>query len=342
MAAVDENHAVVVGIDHYNGGIRALQGSLNDCDLFIEWLRDPQGGNVPAGNLIDIRSAADAPGQPFGEHIEMTLEGFFNRSLQVGRPVGNRLYLFFAGHGVTKDLDRTALVTANAALTFVRGFIGDLASAKIRTSGLFREVILVMDCCRDVFEPSRLNLRCELPDMTDITRRTNWMTVYAADWGSTTAEKVMPHPLRPDQPPLCHGVLTHALLRGLKTAADDQGRVTAATLKQFVRAVMSREGEVNRAPAKVMFDDEQPMLQFGSSEGADVTVSLSAVQATLEVLDGEKLVPLDLVMHATETGTLSLKLKAPRAYLLRSRAADGTVTAERPIHVLQEPLHVEL
>lgn len=338
----DENHAVVVGINHYAGGIRPLQGSVNDCELFSEWLLDPNGGNVPDANLKRVYSAVDSPRMPGGEQIEERLQHFFDRSNEIGRPVGNRLYLFFAGHGVAKEMDRTALVTANAVLNFVRGFIGDLASTKVQSSGLFREVVLVMDCCRDVFEPNGLSLRCELPDMTDTSRRTNWMTVYAADWGSTTAEKLMDNPLDRTRPQLWHGVLTHVLLRGLLTAGDDRDKVSAATLKQFVDAVMkAKGGEASRPPARVLFDAYQPMLEFGTATGCEVTVTLASGGTAPQVLD-HAFNPLAVAMQSPAAGVFSFKLKPPRLYLVRSVDAAGATVAEKTIHVLEEPLHVEL
>lgn len=41
-----EDYAIVVGINHYPG-MNPLKGAEQDALNFIEWLKDPKGGDVP-------------------------------------------------------------------------------------------------------------------------------------------------------------------------------------------------------------------------------------------------------------------------------------------------------
>jgi hypothetical protein len=36
--AAPDDHAIVVGINHYRDGFPRLEGCINDADLFQEWL----------------------------------------------------------------------------------------------------------------------------------------------------------------------------------------------------------------------------------------------------------------------------------------------------------------
>ncbi|WP_344697231.1 hypothetical protein [Sphingomonas rosea] len=65
-------------------------------------------------------------------------------------PRGRRLYLFFARHGLVPpppDASGCALVMADARASSLRGLLGFRAANAMRLTGLFEEVMLVMNCC---------------------------------------------------------------------------------------------------------------------------------------------------------------------------------------------------
>ena len=163
------DYAMVVGIDHYTQGILALNGSINDCELFCRWLTDRDMGGLDSENITFFKSIV-GHSEPIRNQIEDRLTQFFEQADQTGQPCGRRLYLFFAGHGLVPpppDTGGCALLMADARSTLLRGLLGYRAAHAMRLTGLFEEVMLVMDCCAEVSGQSEL--ACFLPRYGDPT-----------------------------------------------------------------------------------------------------------------------------------------------------------------------------
>ncbi len=121
----DKHFAVVVAIDRYPGfADRNLKGPVNDARAFIQWLEDPAGGDLPAKNVRSLLSepsqddpARPAPGDahPKAREVDALFRPFYKQG-QDAR-IGERLYIFASGHGVSDpiDLHSAALLTANAS-----------------------------------------------------------------------------------------------------------------------------------------------------------------------------------------------------------------------------------
>lgn len=321
-----DDHAIVVGINHYLPGIEWLRGALNDCQLFCEWLVDETGGGLNPAN-ITYYGSKDPPDQlPFRDQIEDLMLRFFQRRLETGKPVGRRLYIFMSGHGVAppnSDEDDCGLVMANALPTALRALVGGKAAKRVRRAALFEEVFLVMDCCQEV--AGMVVADCGLPDFSDPTLgKRPFLHVLAAGWGSTTAERMMSHPTKPDADPLHHGVLTHALLQGLKLATDATGEITAASLKPFVRQTVQAMLEAGdpRLPS-IQFEEDLPPMSFGKSKGVQVTLKLRAGTVDYRVrrgIDLEQMTP-----EAERTGDTVRIWLPPALYLLEGLDANGAV-----------------
>ena len=210
-----DDHAIVVGIDHYVTGITTLQGAVNDCNLFCNWLVEPTMGGLDPANVNRVISTGQQPPEPVRNQVEDILVTYFDRANN-GWPGGRRLYLFFAGHGLSKpppNHRECALVMADARPNLLRGLLGGVAADSMRLTGMFREVMLVMDCCAEVSGPAEL--LCYLPYYGDVTLapRRPFLHIYAANWNATTSERLHADPLDPESPASWHGVLTNALLR---------------------------------------------------------------------------------------------------------------------------------
>src|SRR4051812_45272787 len=104
-----DNHAVIVGLTRYPG-ITDLSGAENDARWFQQWLLDHK--LVDASNIALIISSDFAP-QPNATSDEKAtrnarpgtgaVDSAFERIIGLGGDsgvVGDRLYLFFSGHGV--------------------------------------------------------------------------------------------------------------------------------------------------------------------------------------------------------------------------------------------------
>jgi uncharacterized caspase-like protein len=155
MAAND--YAVVVGIDRYPW-IGNLEGAENDAHAVVQWLEDPAGGDVPKGQIQTICSSdyddqdEDELYRPTSSDVYRPFERLFElaREREDDGPLGRRLYIFMAGHGVSAEPVETTLLTANAnSESMGHGVCGTAVANHFVKKGLFEEVVLLMDCCRN-------------------------------------------------------------------------------------------------------------------------------------------------------------------------------------------------
>lgn len=321
-----DDYGIVVGINHYLNGINPLKGAINDCELFCRWLVEPTMGGLNPANVTLFTSAGPPP-EPMRNHIEDILVTFFDRSNQ-GWMGGRRLYLFFAGHGLTKPPPNQrdcGLVMADARPNLLRGLLGEVAANSMRLTGLFKEVMLVMDCCAEVSGPAEL--LCYLPSYGDPTLTDRpFFHIHAAAWNATTAEKLLPDPLDPtNQPAKWQGVLTHTLLCALTTASAPNGDITSMSIKSFIDASAAGAPRVefgNGNPAA-----PTPMV-FGRSRGVPVNVALRNGAAQFQVRDGATLA----VVHPPHPAPATVKLP-PGLWLFDTLDAAGHVTASETVPV---------
>jgi hypothetical protein len=339
----DRDHAILVGVQDYAEGIVSLRGSVNDCDLFSYWLAMPAGGGLDPKNIKCLCSTKPSDEEPMRDQVENLIIDYFDRQFETGETAGRRLYLFFSGHGVAPPVpndEDCALVMANARLSKLRSLIGGLAARIVRKTALFEEVVLIMDCCREV--TGKVSAACDLdsfePDPTKIPGQ--FFHVFAASWASTTAEQQLPNPIFPKRPASWHGVLTHALIRGLLTAPNAGGDVTAATLEDFIRrAVESMSGGQTNWP-KTEWDNSRPPLNFGKSDGVRVTVTLTDPAARLVVRDGADMAEIEPKKRAAG-GSIQLWLR-PGLYMFEAVDANDGVIAETDCKILEKELNVTL
>ena len=122
---------------------------------------------------------------------------FVAKGLQ-GR-VGQRLYIFVAGHGFSdpKDLKTTGLYTANAQDLFAFN-VGVTAYAEwFRRHAVFDEIVLIMDCCRTI-NPLHVVSQPPLPSYESSPRadRIRWFYAFASGPGQESQALRMAPPLR--------------------------------------------------------------------------------------------------------------------------------------------------
>jgi Caspase domain len=229
------DHAVVVGIAQYpasSGVLPTLDGPDVDARAVYDWLVDPGAGGLDPGNVELICSSqfdpidAQAP-QPTQAAIQAALERIEAKTRNAN---GNRLYLYFSGHGFSPALEEGALFTAESKLTFPYYVYAHSWLKAFRRAGLFREVVLWMDCCMTYQQSIVVN---EAGMRTQSTTKPPGPAFIGL---AAQTKKALEHTMTDGR---VHGVFTWALLEGLRGgAADERGRVTGESLKAFLHSAM--------------------------------------------------------------------------------------------------------
>jgi|EndMetStandDraft_5_1072996.scaffolds.fasta_scaffold65051_2 Caspase domain len=349
------DHAIIVGINRYRTGVAApLNGAVNDAKLFREWAIRPDGGGLNPDNVTLILSPDNGPFVPSRDEIETEIRQFYERGFETGQPVGRRLYLFMAGHGIAPpDGNDCSLITANSFASPYWVVQGGLTADRIRKQPFFEEVVLFMACCRDV--NGSAPFLSGLPEAGQPLQNSKYLHGMAVKWAKRAIEKELPNPFDRAQL-LWQSVFSHALIKGLMSAIDDNGEVTSLSLKNFVRKqVQALLPPDDNRPPDFALDDTIPPIVFreaartaaASSPGAQESarhaasgltpVEINAGAATdIEVLDGASLNKLDPPMEKTATGTVKVYLK-PGLYVFR---APGQQLV--PVRVLGEATSVTI
>jgi hypothetical protein len=237
---MENDWAMVIGINNYPklSGVKPLQGAADDAGKFHKWLVDPLGGAVPdahIGKFIQETNRETNPAlqnRPIGPELMTFIEQNL-LALLPAKPIGRRFYLYFSGHGISptgqESIRNAALLMANAILPKPLLHIsGNILAEGMRSSAYFREVVLIMDCCRDL-ENNVIPNGFDIFDPNDAGRNCLLFEAYATTWGSKARELALP----PDGK--VQGVFTHSLLEVLKS-----GRMTGRMLKMSVTQHLTR------------------------------------------------------------------------------------------------------
>src|SRR6185503_16954375 len=91
--------------------------------------------------------------QPRINEVETAIEQLATKLRKSGQQAG-RLYLYLAGHGFSREVDEAALLMAHAAkgVTSALHIPGRTYANRFSKTSWFREVVLLMDCCREEFK----------------------------------------------------------------------------------------------------------------------------------------------------------------------------------------------
>jgi hypothetical protein len=136
--------AIVVGIDRYPF-LKSLEGPVKDARAFRNWVVD--GAEVPRENVHLITSSGKDPPRPILDQIDDAYMAIFK---QAKAGAARRLYVYFAGHGCSKEARHLALIMANADLkTLNRSLNARDYHRDLATLATFPEQIFFYDCCRN-------------------------------------------------------------------------------------------------------------------------------------------------------------------------------------------------
>ncbi|MBA2537393.1 MAG: caspase family protein [Actinobacteria bacterium] len=150
------NWAVVIGIDRYWSERACLKGAVNDALLMREWLLDPAGGDVPEENLALILSPT-ADKKPEGlEAVEATNAAIVSSIadlLKRSKGEGERLYFFYAGHGLTARVnqrDENALVCSDFTDLLTTNSLALRSLWEFFETVQFQDQFFFVDACRNI------------------------------------------------------------------------------------------------------------------------------------------------------------------------------------------------
>lgn len=234
-----EDWAVVAGINYYPG-LRDLQGPVHDSTMFMNWAQDT--GYVPRRQLMPIQSPPQRPtsvtdAQPTVAEISGAFETLIRAANQKRfHRLGRRLYLFFSGHGIIAtrspipDYREAAFLAANAEPLFLDKHIGVRSWAEwFRALGIFDEVFLFADCCRDK-EDLISPVPPGTPDWEPQRAEGQQFYVFSTKLASKAWEQQL------GKPPRVRGVLSFVVTEALKNPKlyDKQGLLTASSLARHI------------------------------------------------------------------------------------------------------------
>ena len=299
MAADD--FAILVGISRYaDPSYPKLDGPGHDVALMKEWLTSANGGAVPEARIKTIVSPEQFPdGQdpllapPLAAQFEAVFIAMERERLALKADrVKGRLYLYFSGHGFSsRDIargDEAALYAANAAKDYYQHIFGTYFARRAEAKALFKEIVLIMDCCRDA-EANRAPIVPALantPD-DDLAGDVQVLTIYAVPRGGKAHERAIA-----DRKGKVHGLLTHALIKAFEEARPtNDGQISATRLRDHLKESWKTVcGEDDAPEIPKVHPPTSEMFFAAKNTGVRVNFSFSGAQpagATLTLRDGK-------------------------------------------------------
>ncbi len=363
------NWAIVIGIDHYWTENACLRGAVTDALRMREWLVDPKGGNVSEENTALILSPLEGR-EPQGiDAVEATNSKIItaiNELLQRSEAKGERLYFFYAGHGLTarvSNRDENAIVSGDFSPVTTNNSLALRSLWELLETTQFQDQFLFVDACRNIpwenieFEVGRWPLpRRRDPGLPP----TQQFILYATSPGLKARELREAGNER--------GAFTEMLLNGLRGAGSAKAwsseaqnyQVRWERLVEYVKGELERRRlAVGTGPARDLFQipqdagargvearERNPILaEFESgafpAETLKVKLGPSAVVPVAEVtvLD-ESAVPVD---SKTQLTGLPVEFSLPpKTYALHATAPEYDRAVARPPVDLYEEREIPL
>jgi caspase domain-containing protein len=246
-----DDFAILTCISRYpNPGFKHLEGPPNDMELVEKWLLDPaRGGFDPSGVNIkkvythkpypqDENPAQFDPDQapPTAEEFDLVFKKLLRKRTDMGPArVSGRLYLYFSGHGFCnrslEKLAEAALYSANATRETYEHIFGTHYARVAVGWALFKEVVLIMDCCRDseIARVPRPKPYRDTPD-DSLAAEVQLLSIYAVPKGGKAQERAIP-----ERNGKVHGLLTHALFRMLdELPPTSDGQFSSTDLRKHL------------------------------------------------------------------------------------------------------------
>jgi hypothetical protein len=335
-----EDYALVVGINQY-AGFKLLKGARHDAEAFAALLKKRlPTAHVPPANIDPYcrHGNAGAP-EPDRRAVLDLVKALLAKSPNRDERIGRRLWIFFAGHGATADLDEVCFLTTEATDESPEHVPGRRIANIFRGCALFQEVVLCMDCCRDYDKDLEIvghGIKTRYD--ASAARGVKYLFIYGTGFGSKTRELEI-------DGVIC-GAFTWALIDGLSgKATDAHGRITSISLKRHVERELDKLRE-RGIDQKAHFE---PLVDFVFFEGlaphtVTITVHLTVPDEPFVVLDhtGINIVANGSQIEIAGESRRKVRLDSGRLYVLAVPQPGGGYGKCQPVRVEEEDLHVTL
>jgi len=325
----ENDYALIVGLQNYPGlGDPKLGGPEFDALQFEKWVKCPNGGAVPADHIDRILSSDyiqpqlpipplrnTRPAEAEIVNVLYKLRDISMDNIQNGRGprIGNRLYIYMSGHGISPttfgDLtsEECALLMSDVDDSLKRvpryHIAGNYVASWFSKNNCFAEVFLFMDCCRDNTQVPAVNMCFPPTGNSDETKR---FLAYAAKPSRRAKEMIING--KPQ------GVFTRALLMALRGAAavpdpksPVQGYITFESLQSFLINNMRYLLDPQFANDP---DIQEPNVRFYPDNSPKTVVIPAPVQSfpvTIEAIPGAV---DDIVIYSSALKTIVQRLNA--------------------------------
>jgi uncharacterized caspase-like protein len=272
----DKHYAVVIGLNGYSNGIPKLKGAANDAARFHEWLiaQDERGGRLNPDNV-----SAFIDGE--SEKVDyITIKNKLSDVIAYDcirnneNSLRDRLYIYMAGHGFTAEdtgyllSDLTAFLPLESrSVDFSPHFWVYNISSMSSKIGFYKEVILIMDCCRNEAGTNGI-----APFWIDTMRNdllnSNAYPYIHTLFATQPQLKTREFEIRPGE---YAGVFTDSLLRGLRGAVDVNGKIT---LNNVIEQVHNDYRMKKQPPPQFSNTDHQQLVFSEQGETLKSTLVL--------------------------------------------------------------------
>lgn len=354
--------AIVIGIDRYWTERACLRGAVRDAGKMHEWLLSQDGGAVPEENITLLTRPLPRRRRPKGS-LDATKDSITTAIAELVRRSGGegeRLFFYFAGHGLTARIDfsdEPTLVAADFTDVLSDNSISLRSLWEFFDTTRFADQFLFVDACRNPWPGELVVGRWTLPG----SRRpgqdpAQQFILYATSPGLKAAELSQPGDER--------GAFTDVLIRGLRgegaakawSPSDRRYTVSWETLANHVKTDFERRplsvGEGFQIPQVgghwgVLGRGQNPVLASfpaGAFRDEELQVYLEpeAVTPTAEVAVIDRDLGEALTVESNPSQLPVRFTLPPNTYGLRARAPGHDVAVARPPVALYEPAEVKM
>lgn len=271
--------AVVVGINRYRS-FPNLDGAVADAAAFKEWLQF--GAQVPESNIQFIVTE-DSDARPIVAEMEEAFDRIFDAAQHVNP---RRLYVYFAGHGLSQAVEHIVLLAANASADRKNNGLNTREyHSTLASYAPFREQIFFYDCCRYYDWMAKGQRPLWTPEYPRRIRDFAQFCFYAAGFQQGSHEKPIYDTRR--------GLFTIALIEGLRGGAADSATgggwsVTSLSLVEYVRrrvAELARQHHVIQHPCPLFYGRAHDLVIVDAVQPRSVTFLLPDTPGTITIRD---------------------------------------------------------
>lgn len=239
---------------------------------------------------------------------------FQNKKRTGSSRIGRRLYIFLAGHGITParaaspNFEDAALLMATAsAYAYGEHLLGYSWAEWFINAAAFDEVLLFMDCCRDV-KNNVPPIPCSLTPLLDDRRaEVKVFCAVATELDSLSWEQDFGTPAQP------HGVFSYVLMQGLRSAGlrNAAGDLTGTRLASFLDHELPKLRADQRPRLKSDITRDIVITRQRPTDAPNVEVEFSPAVSgqDVELFASDN---LDVPIHSHRVDGVAWQLRLPR------------------------------